>query len=60
MDRAKRLAIYGEVQQILARDVPVVPLWHEDNVAVMNVDLVGYQVLPNARLRGLAVARKGE
>jgi peptide/nickel transport system substrate-binding protein len=58
MNRERRVALYGEAQKILARDLPVIPLWHEDNVAVMNVDLTGYQVFPNARFRGLAVADK--
>lgn len=58
MDRERRVAIYARTQEILARDVPIIPLWHEDNVAVMNTSLVGYRVLPNARLRGLALARK--
>ena len=49
MERRRRIDIYREVQQILARDVPIVPLWHEDNIAVMNVGLRGYKVLPNAR-----------
>lgn len=58
MDRTRRLAIYREVQTILARDVPVVPLWHEDNVAVMNVDLENFEIMPNARFRGLVTAGK--
>ncbi len=52
-NRDKRLRIYAEVQEILASELPVVPLWHEDNIAVMNVDLEGYEILPNARFRGL-------
>ena len=54
LDRAKRLAIYGDVQRRLAEDLPVIPLWHEDNVALVNRDVVDYVVLPNARLSGLA------
>lgn len=57
-DRARRLAAYSEVQQILAREVPVIPLWHEDNVAIRNVDVEGYVILPNAALSGLATAHK--
>lgn len=57
-DRDRRRALYGEVQAILARDLPVIPLWHEDNVAVMNVDLAGYRVYPSASLAGLATASK--
>ncbi len=58
VDRAERIALYGEVQRQLAADLPVIPLWHEDNVAITNADVVGYQVLPNARLSGLARVRK--
>lgn len=54
LDRGKRLAIYGEVQRRLADDLPIIPLWHEDNVALVNRDVVDYVVLPNARLGGLA------
>lgn len=53
MDREERRAIYGEVQEILATELPVVPLWHEHNVAVVNVDVSGYELLPNSRYSGL-------
>jgi peptide/nickel transport system substrate-binding protein len=33
-DRAERVAAYREAQHILARRLPVIPLWHEDVVAV--------------------------
>lgn len=58
MDRDKRRVLYSEVQKILASDVPVVPLWHEDNLALMNVDVDGYEVFPNARFAGLTTASK--
>ena len=54
LDRRERLHIYSLLQKQLAQDLPIVPLWHEDNVAVMNRDVVGYQVLPNARFSPLA------
>lgn len=57
-DPGARRAIYREVQQVLARDLPILPLWHEDNVALMNVDVSGYRILPNARLSGLLHAKK--
>ena len=34
-DRADRIAAYRTVQAILARDLPVLPLWQEDVVAVV-------------------------
>jgi peptide/nickel transport system substrate-binding protein len=53
LDRAKRKQIYAEVQRLVAQDVPIVPLWHEHNVVLSNVDVQGYAITPNARLIGL-------
>jgi len=53
VDREKRLPIYAEVQRLVAQDVPIVPLWHEDNVILSNVGVQGYTTSPNARLIGL-------
>jgi peptide/nickel transport system substrate-binding protein len=57
-DRAARKRIYDEVQRLVAEDVPVVPLWHEDNVVLSNVDVSGYAISPNARLGGLRTVTK--
>ena len=58
LDRAKRKVIYGEVQRLVASDVPVVPLWHENNIVLSNVDVQDYRITPNARIIGLASAWK--
>ena len=58
LDLAKRKQIYGEVQRIIAEDLPIVPLWHEDNVVLSNVDVKGYTIVPNARFIGLVGAAK--
>jgi peptide/nickel transport system substrate-binding protein len=58
MDRATRIADYREVQRILARDVPVISLWHEDNVAVMGRDVDGFEILPTAQMTSLARTHK--
>ena len=58
MDRERRVEIYREVQAAIARDVPIVPLWHADNVVVHNRDVRGYELFPSARLHGLATASK--
>ncbi|HTL37564.1 MAG TPA: ABC transporter substrate-binding protein [Kofleriaceae bacterium] len=58
LDPAKRKQIYGDAQRIIAEDVPIIPLWHEDNVALSNVDLKGYKIVPNARYIGLIGASK--
>jgi peptide/nickel transport system substrate-binding protein len=54
VERAKRKPIYSEVQKILARDVPVIPLWHEDNVAAMRKNVRGFEVLPTSQIPALA------
>src|SRR5439155_6011337 len=48
IDRDRRIADYRAVQQVLARDLPVISLWHEDNVAVMRRGLTGFDILPTA------------
>jgi len=58
LDQDKRVEIYAGLQRLLARDLPVVPLWHEDNVAVENRDVAGFVVLPNAYLSPLARVTK--
>lgn len=57
-DRDKRKAIYSEVQKILARDLPYISLWHEENIAIMAKDVDGYYMTPNARFEGLTQAHK--
>jgi peptide/nickel transport system substrate-binding protein len=58
LDPGRRKAIYAEVQRQVAEDVPVIALWHEDNIVLSNVDVQGYRITPNARLVGLASAWK--
>ncbi|MFB6263928.1 MAG: ABC transporter substrate-binding protein [Bradymonadaceae bacterium] len=55
-DRQRRKAIYSKVQKILARDVPYVSLWHEDNIAVMKQSVEDYYQTPNGRYSGLTEA----
>jgi peptide/nickel transport system substrate-binding protein len=57
-DRDKRKAIYREAQHVVWRDLPIIPLWHEDNVVLANKDLDGYTLTPNARYIGLVNAVK--
>lgn len=58
LDRDKRIAIYNEVQRVVADDVPIVPLWHEDNVVLSNKDVDGYHLTPNGRLLALTAVTK--
>jgi len=46
MTEKGRLPYYERAQAIISRDLPVLPLWHEDNVAVLRTDISGYRLLP--------------
>ena len=58
LDPARRRELYAQVQRRLAVDVPIVPLWHEDNVVLQRADVHGYDVRPDARFGGLVSATK--
>jgi peptide/nickel transport system substrate-binding protein len=49
-DRAKRKAIYDEVQRILANDLPYLSLYHRDNVAIMRSNIDGFEMYPSGFL----------
>jgi len=53
LDVVERKRIYGEIQYILARDLPVISLWHEDNVAAMRKNVDGFTLAPTAQLVAL-------
>ncbi len=46
-DRGKRKLIYGRVQQILARELPVFPLWINRNILVRDRRLTGFTITPD-------------
>lgn len=60
LDLPRRKALYAQAQRLAATDLPVIPLWHEDNVVLSNVDVHGYQIVPNARFIGLVGASKSD
>jgi peptide/nickel transport system substrate-binding protein len=60
MDREKRRVIYARVQDLLARDLPLLPLWHPDNVVVARRIVQGFRMWPSAQLTGLANVHKDE
>jgi len=53
-----RQRVYREVQVRLARDLPMLPLWHEDNVILSRRQLQGFVPRPQASLGGLVSAYK--
>lgn len=55
-DQAKRRADYVRVQQILARDLPVINLWYQDTVIVHNRRLTHVTPEPSGSYRFLETA----
>ncbi|WP_336991824.1 ABC transporter substrate-binding protein [Leucobacter sp. VD1] len=47
----ERKAIYAEIQQILADDVPYIPLFFPSNLKATTGDVHGFTVLPNSSVR---------
>ncbi len=57
IDPARRRAIYAQVQQLAADDLPYVSLWWMQNVTVLNSSVAGFEPYPNGSLRSLANVR---
>ncbi len=51
MDEERRRELYGEVQRILLRDLPFIPLWYEKNSIVYRKELTGVAPRPDASYR---------
>ena len=51
----QRRALYNEIQDITVNDLPVVPLYYDENIVVYNKKLSGYQ----ARTYGVTLSRIG-
>ena len=49
-DAAERLRLFGEVQKILAKEVPYISLWNKTNYAIAQRTLTGIQLRPAADL----------
>jgi peptide/nickel transport system substrate-binding protein len=56
-DEAERAAFYARVQQRLAEDLPYVPLWHRDVVAVVRDRVEGFRLTPGADFDALREVR---
>jgi peptide/nickel transport system substrate-binding protein len=54
LDRAERTRVYGFVQRRLADQLPVVPLWHEDVVAVRSTRVPPIEIPRDSRFTTLA------
>jgi peptide/nickel transport system substrate-binding protein len=56
LDPARRRAVYARVQKLAAIDLPYVPLWWMNTVAVTNRRVSGFHPYPNGSLDSLASA----
>ena len=52
-DATRQAKIYQEVQEILYKDLPYVPLWYEDHVYVARKNVHGYRIHPDGNYDGL-------
>jgi peptide/nickel transport system substrate-binding protein len=58
LDPAKRKKSYDRVQEIAARDLPLISLWHPNNVAVFRKEVKGVTVHPMGTWRVILGMRK--
>jgi len=54
---ARRRGIYHDVERSLLRDLPYLPLWHNDNVAVVSRRLEGFRLHPTGGFQHLTELR---
>ncbi len=54
-DQSVRARLYIRLAHLMATDMPVVPLWHEDQIAVLSARARGF--MPSAEGRWLSVTR---
>ena len=55
---SKRIQIYKEVQQMIREDLPIIPLWHNDQVAFVKKDIQNYFLPLNGSYESLFSIRK--
>lgn len=55
VEREVRIAAYRRVQHLLAEQLPVIPLWHEDVVAVTSLRLPHFRVPRDSRFGTIAL-----
>jgi peptide/nickel transport system substrate-binding protein len=53
-DKDKRRMYYSDIQKILARDLPYIPLWYSNNIVAMDKRLDGFVIYPGGDYRSLA------
>jgi len=59
MDEASRLDFYREAQRVSASMLPILPLWHEDNVAVVSSRVEDWRLRPINRFSSASEVSTG-
>lgn len=57
-DPMRQRALYHELQRRLLDDLPYVPLWYEDQLAVVRADIVGYALDAESSFDALGATRR--
>lgn len=52
LNKDGRREIYHRIQEIVADELPYIPLWYEDNVVVRRSNVRGYEIRPDASFKG--------
>lgn len=56
--RARRVALYHEIERVLLDDLPYVPLWFEDQLVITRDDIEGYETDASGNFDALARTRR--
>jgi peptide/nickel transport system substrate-binding protein len=57
-ETVRQAALYRELQHLLHRDLPYLPLWFEDHVLATRRGISGYRLAPDGDYDGLASVRR--
>lgn len=57
MNATMRMHLFVQIQEKLASDLPIFPLWFEENWVFLSTRIREYKLLPNARFSSLARVR---
>ena len=58
MNKVQRKAIYHEIQEIVQKDLTFIPLWHEDQVAILRKNIGKYRLSRTGDFRYLLNIKK--
>ena len=57
-DDQRRIQLYHQAQEIIIKDLPIIPLWYEKQVAIIHKRVKNYSLPVSGDFRSLATAYK--